>query len=218
MTWWSRVWRRNKLEQDLGRELEFHIAERLSALKNSGMSEGEARRQVRQEFGGIEQVKEECRDARGTRWLDDLSQDALYALRTFRQKPGFVAVALLTIALGIGATTVMFTVLDGVLLKPLPYREPERLVSVYEQVENSGRWAFAYFNFLDCQRESRTLGQMAALRSGIGGTVSEPGDAEHVASREISHGLFSVLGIQLLHGRGFVADEDRPGAAPVAII
>src|SRR4051812_20026873 len=96
-------------------------------------------------------------------------------------------------ALGIGANTVMFTVVNGVLLKPLPYPEPERLVSMYEQVENTGRWAFAYFNFLDCQRESRTLSPMAAWRSGMGGTVSEPGEAEHVSSREISTGLFPFL-------------------------
>ena len=79
MTWWSRLWRRNKLEQDLGRELQFHIAERMLAIKSAGLSEEEARRQVRQEFGGIEQVKEECRSARGTLWLESTIQDGRYA-------------------------------------------------------------------------------------------------------------------------------------------
>src|SRR4030088_2679409 len=92
------------------------------------------------------QVKEECRDARGTRWLEDLWQDFRYALRTLRQRPGFAAVALLTLALGSGATTVMFTVINGVLLKPLPYAEPDKLVSLQEQTDWSTQfgnlWAF----------------------------------------------------------------------------
>src|SRR6202011_6216178 len=114
-------------------------------------------------------------DARWTRWLEDLWQDFRYALRTLRQKPGFAAVALLTLALGTGATTVMFTVVDGVLLKPLPYAQPGRLFQVDEQTKGvvdyrwGDRWAFAYPNFVDCERESRSL-DLAAWRYG-GGTV-----------------------------------------------
>jgi predicted permease len=212
------LFRRDHVESELDEEIRFHVERQIADATARGEDAHAARRKVALALGGSEQVKELCRDVRGTRWLEDLSQDASYALRTLRQKPGFAAVAILTIALGIGATTVMFTVVNGVLLKPLPYPEPERLVSMYEQVENTGRWAFAYFNFLDCQRESRTLSPMAAWRSGMGGTVSEPGEAEHVSSREISTGLFSVLGIGLSHGRGFMPDEDRPGGAPVAII
>jgi predicted permease len=212
------LFRRDHVESELDEEIRFHVERQIAEATARGEDVHAARRKVALALGGSEQVKELCRDVRGTRWLEDLRQDASYALRTLRQKPGFAVVALLTIALGIGATTVMFAVVNGVLLKPLPYPEPERLVSVYEQVDNTGRWAFAYFNFLDCQRESRTLGPMAAWRSGMGGTVSEPGEAEHVSSREISAGLFSVLGIGLLHGRGFLADEDRPRGAPVAII
>jgi predicted permease len=212
------LFRRNHVESELDEEIRFHVERQIAEAIARGENAHAARRRVALALGGSEQVKERCREVRATRWLEDLWQDASYALRTLRQKPGFAAVAILTIALGIGATTVMFTVVNSVLLKPLPYPEPERLVSVYEQVDNSGRWAFAYFNFLDCQRESRTLSAMAALRSGMGGTVSEPGEAEHVSSREISAGLFSVVGIGLLYGRGFMPDEDRPGGAPVAII
>ncbi len=212
------LFRRGHVEGELDEEIRFHIERQVVEATARGEDAQVARRKATLALGGPEQVKESCRDVRKTRWLEDLWQDVQYALRSFRQKPGFAAVAISTVALGIGVTTVMFTVVNGVLLKPLPYLEPERLVSIDEQVENSGRWAFAYLNFLDCQRESRTLRSMAAWRSGMGGALSEPGDAEHVSSREISAGLFSVLGIRLLHGRGFMPDEDRPGGAPVAII
>lgn len=212
------LFRRNHVEGELDEEIRFHIERQIAEATARGEDAQVARRQATLALGGAEQVKELCRDVRRTRWLEDLGNDARYALRSFWQKPAFSAVALLTIALGVGATTVMFTVVSGVLLKPLPYVQPERLVSIDEQVEKNARWAFAYLNFLDCQRESTTLGAMAAWRSGMGGTVSEPGEAEHVSSREISAGLFSVLGIGLLHGRGFTRDEDRPGGAPVAII
>jgi len=121
---------------------------------------------ARKEFGGREQVKEECRDVRGTRWLEDLWQDVRYAVRALRQRPGFAAVALLTLALGSGGTTVMFAVMNGVLLKPLPYPEPDRLVTVHEQPDTrSDPWGVAYLNFLDCERASRTMAPMAAWAS-----------------------------------------------------
>ena len=118
--------------------------------------------------------------------LADLLQDFRYALRTLRQRPGFAGVALLTLALGTGATTIMFNVTNGVLLKPLAYPEPDRLVAVHEQTEKYGdEWSVAYFNFLDCRRESHSLGPMAAWRSGSG-TVSAPGEAQYVSGRQIS--------------------------------
>ena len=127
-----------------------------------------------------------CRDARGTRWVEDLWQDFRYALRTLRQRPGFAAVAVLTLALGSGATTVMFTVIDSVLLKPLPYPEPDRLLTLHEETEKyGGEWSFSYLNFVDCKRESRSLAPMAAWRNS-GGTVSEPGEAQYASGRQIS--------------------------------
>ena len=206
------------MEEQLEKELRFHLDQHTTDLIAHGHDPAEARRQARIALGGEEQVKESCRDARGTRWLEDLWQDASYALRTLRKKPGFATVALLTLALGSGATTVMFTVINGVLLKPLSYPEPERLVTLHEQIEKDGvEWAFAYLNFVDCKRESRSLAPMAAWRSG-GGTVSEPGEAQYVTGRQVSAELFSVLGIDLLRGRAFLPEEDRSGGTPVAII
>jgi len=220
MNWWHRLLHRNRMEQQLDRELRFHLEQHTADLIAQGCEPGEARRLARLTLGGPEQVKEQCRDARGTRWLEDLAQDVRYGLRTLRQNPGFAAVGLLTLALGIGATTVMFTVINGVLLKPLPYPEPGRLVWLQERTDwktqRGDVWALTYPNYLDCRRGTPAL-EMAALFYG-GGTLSAPGAAEHVTGFEISSGLFSVLGIRLLQGRAFLPEEDRPSGAPVAII
>jgi hypothetical protein len=159
MTWWQRLLRRKELEQQLDRELRFHLDQHAADLVARGLSPEEARRQARLALGGPEQVKEQCRDARGTRWLEDLWQDTRYALRTLRERPGFAIVAILTLALGIGATTVMFTVINSVLLKPLAYPDSERLVTLHIQTEKIGNtWGFSYLDFRDCQRDSRLEG------------------------------------------------------------
>jgi predicted permease len=221
MNWWQRLLRRRKMEDQLEKELHFHLEQHASELIAKGHSPDEARRQARLALGGPEQVKENCRDARGTRWLEDLVQDFRYAIRTLRKQPSFAAVALLTLALGIGATTVMFTLVNGVLLAPLPYPDPGKLVAVNGHsdgwnAEVFGEQNVAYLDFLDCARESRSLTMAAALFDG--GTVSEPGEPEYVDLREISSGLFSVLRVPILQGRSFLPEEDRPGAMLVAIL
>ena len=137
MNWWQRLLRRRKMEDQLEKELRFHLDEHASELIARGLSPDEARRRARLALGGFEQVKENCRDARGTRWLEDLLQDFRYAIRMLQKQPGFAVVALLTLALGIGATTVMFTLINGVLLKPLPFLDADKLVAVNGQSE---RW------------------------------------------------------------------------------
>jgi putative ABC transport system permease protein len=217
MSWWTRLWRRGQMEAQLEKELSFHLEQHMSQLVARGRAPDEARREARLALGGPEQVKEKCRDARGTRWLEDLLQDTRYALRTFRQKPGFTVVALLLLALGIGATTVMFTVINSVLLRPLSYPEPGRLVTLRIFTEQIGElWGFSNPDFGDAKRESQTLA-LAAWTYG-GGTISEPGEPEYVNGRQISAELFSTLGISPIHGRAFRPDEDRPGAPLVAII
>src|SRR4030088_416736 len=137
MSWWHRLWRRRQMEEQLEKELRFHLDQHAADLIAHGHDPEAARRQAVLAFGGSEQVKEKCRDARGTRWLEDLWQDFRYAVRGLGQRPGFAAIALLTLALGSGATTVMFTVINGVLLKPLSYRDPKRLVTLHEQTDFS---------------------------------------------------------------------------------
>ena len=218
MSWWSRLWRQSRLEEQLEKELRFHLDQQESALIARGRSPEEARREARRALGGPEQVKEKCRDARGTRWAEELLQDARYALRSFRQKPGFVAITLLILALGIGATTVMFAVVNSVLLRPLPFREPERLVVLHGFTKaDFGEFSgFSYLDFTYLEGESRTISIAGWTYST--GTISAPGEPEHVEGRQISASLFPNLGIVPSCGRVFRSDEDRPGATPVAII
>ena len=217
MIWWKRLWRRRQMEAQLEKELSFHLEQHTSQLIGRGIPPDEARRQARLALGGPEQVKEKCRDARGTRWLEDLLLDTRYALRTFRQKPGFKVVGLLILSLGIGATSVIFAVINSVLLRPLSYPEPDRLVSLRGFTEAFGElWGCSNLDFGDVKRESQTLA-LAAWTYG-GGTISEPGEPEYVNGRQISAELFSTLGISPLPGRAFRLDEDRPGAAAVVMI
>jgi predicted permease len=218
MNWFQRLWRRKKMDEQLEKELRFHLEEHVSTLIAQGHAPDAAQKKARLALGGPEQVKERCRDARGTRWLEDLLQDFRFALRTLRQRPGFAAVAILTLALGSGATTVMFTVINGVLLKPLAYLEADRLVTLHGKTEKYGeQWGFSYPEFHDYQSTSRTLGSVAAWTYG-GGTLTKPGDPEYLFGRHVSAGLFSVLGVPLLEGRPFLQQEDQPGATPVAVI
>src|SRR5215472_13545112 len=220
MSWMERLLRRNEMEKQLNKEMLFHLEQHASELIARGVDPEEARRQARIAIGGPEQMKEECRDARGTRWLEDLWQDLRYALRTFRQKPGFLAVALLTLALGSGATTVMFTVVNSVLLRALPYPDAGRLVVLQEKTDWSTQWgdlwAFTYPNYLDCKRQVRSVDLAAS--SFLTGTLTEPGDPENISGREISSDFFPTLRVSLFRGRMFTSEEDRIGATPVAII
>jgi predicted permease len=220
MTWWHRLLHSEKMEDQLDKELVFHIEQLTADLMARGYSATEARRLARLELGGPEQVKEECRDARGTRWVGDFFQDVRYAIRTLRQRPGFAAVALLSLALGTGATTVMFSLIHGVMLKPLAYRDPSRLVKLQEKTDYrtlwGDIWGFTYPNYLDCKKDTRSLDMV--VWAGNSGTLSEPGAAEYLNGLETSHDLLSVLGVGVALGRGFMPEEDKPGAQPVALI
>jgi predicted permease len=221
VNWIQRLLGSKKMEEQLDKELQFHLENHVAQLIAQGVPGSEARRRARLAIGWPEEVKEECRDARGTRWLEDAWQDFRYALRALQQKPGFAVVALLTLALGIGATTIMFTLVNGVLLKPLPFPEPQRLIAVYGQSAEwnaalFGKQNLAYLDFLDCAEASRSADLGAMLWDG--GSVSQPGEPEYVALREISANLFAVVQVPLAQGRSFLKGEDQVGAAPVAIL
>jgi predicted permease len=235
MKWWSRLWRRNELEQDLGRELQFHIAERMLALKSAGLSEEEARRQVRQEFGGIEQVKEECREALGFRLLDELRADCRYASRILRQSPAFTIVAIFSLALGIGANTAIFTLMEAVLWKTIPVRNPEqlRLLSWASGPKNvvDSTWGgrqlipggvsstvFSYAVFRALQQTTAGTQAVFAFKPSGRMTAVIDGHAELVTSELVSGNFYDSIGVVTIAGRPITQSDDKGTAAGVVAV
>ncbi|MGH9392536.1 MAG: ABC transporter permease, partial [Terriglobales bacterium] len=214
-------------EQKLQREVESHLEEQVAALMAAGVPQSEAERRAAAEMGGTEAVKEACREARPGRWLADLGRDLRFGLRLWRRKPGMAAAVLLTLGLGIGATTLLVTLVHAVLLKPLAFAHPEQLVSVQEQTagapsaaaiaEGWGRlWAVAVPNYRDLAASSRTL-ELGAWRN-RGDILSAPGPAAYVNSDEVTASLFPTLGVHPLAGRSFAPADDQRGAPAVAMI
>jgi predicted permease len=204
-------------EKRLNRELQFHLDQLTAKYIQQGMSEEEARRRARSEFGGLEQVKEECRDARPALWLDSTLQDIRFALRTMRRNPALTIAVIGTLALGIGANTAIFGVLNAVLIRSLPYPDSTRLVAVREGAKDASLVSAAYLNYLDWRRLTRTCEDLGAMRYSAY-TLTGSGDAERLWGREASASLFSVLHITPILGRTFRAEEDAPGSKPVVLI
>src|SRR5437016_3479172 len=216
--------RRRRMEQDLDRELRYHLERRAHDLIASGVSESEARRQAAIEFGGFAQVQEEVRDIWLTRWLRDFACDLRLSARSFLRSPSFTATAVLSLALGIGATTAIYSLLDQVVLHALPVLEPERLVLVdwkgYQATVN----AFGSFNLMsypicrDLQLQDRFF-QGVLCRAST--TINLSTGREHVpAAAEIVSGTyFAVLGVRPALGRLLTGDDDQvPGATPVIVL
>jgi hypothetical protein len=193
---WRRWWRREDQDASIEKDLSFHIEERVGDLMRSGTSEEDARRQVRLEFGAAEQVKDYCRDVRPARWLETLAQDLRYAVRNVRRNPGFAAVAIATLALGIGGITAMFSAFDAILIRPLPYADAERLVMIWDDLSKSGdrsRQSPAPAEWLEWQRLNTVFTGMAATQPAEA-TLSGDSEPEQVTARKATWNLWSVLG------------------------
>jgi len=217
------LFRRKAVERELDDELRFHFEQQVEKFVQSGMPTQEARRRARLMIGGTEEIKEECRAARGVLFLENLLQELRYGLRTMRKSPGFTAVVVLTLALGIGVNTALFTILHGVLLSPLPFPRPDRLVSLWERnvVENSPFSAYNVVSggvFADWRQatsfqQMALIGEDSANLSGDGGSLPES-----IGTRQCSYNLFSMLGVQPLYGRLFTEEDDHAGAAATVIL
>lgn len=215
--WIRRIFRRHQTEAQLDSELSFHLAQRSAELVAGGASPEEARRQARIEFGGMEGIKEQCRESRRVHFAEVLMQDLGYGLRILRRNPGFSFVAIITLALGIGANTAIFSVVNGVLLNPLPYAHPQQLVTLHESRPNFRYGAVPYPNFRDWQRGNNAFSAIAAIRS-WDFNLTGMGDAEQLNGLFITSDLFPMLGIKPVLGRGLAAREDEIGAPPVVLI
>jgi predicted permease len=167
--------------------------------------------------GHVSGVKEDTREVRGFTWMEQLLRDLGHGVRTLRKNPGFTTIAVLTLALGIGANTAIFSVVEGVVLAPLPYSHPDRLVMVSESNPRFSHVYISYANFRDWQRTAVSFQQMAAFR-GKGYDLTNPGTPEHLEGKEISSGFFNTLGIKLIRGRDFTLQEDGQSGAPAVIL
>ncbi len=213
------LFRSHQAESELDEELRFHFERQLEANLNSGMTPAEARRQARLKFGGLDQVKEECRDARGISLLGQLLQDARFAVRMLVKSPGFTAVAVLTLALGIGTNTAIFSYIDAWLIRGLPYPQSEQLVIVNAHDRQQGWTGNAitpgdYYSLLD---QSPALASLAASDNANFNLTSD-GTPERIAGARVTWSFFDTLGIKPILGRTFLPQEDRVGANHVVIL
>jgi predicted permease len=202
-----------ELDQDIRDHIEMETQENIER----GLSPEEARYAALRKFGNVTRVTEETRAVWSSIWIEQLLQDVSYGVRALRKNPGFAIVIVLTLALGIGANTAIFSVVRGVVLAPLPYPEPNRLVMVWESRPNVKTLSTSYPDFMDWQRNARSFEQMAALTS-RNYDLTSPGTPQHLDGMEISSGFFSTLGVKLPIGHDFSPSEDRPHGAPAVII
>jgi putative ABC transport system permease protein len=213
------VFRKKKFEQELDDELRSYVEMQAAEKVRRGLSPEEALREARRELGGMEQVKESVRDVRRGVLLDTLLQDIRYAFRALRRNRGFASIAMLTLMLGIGANTAIFTVVDAVVLKPLPYPDPDRLLTLWERSRTDGQQStVAPSNFYDWREQSRSFAKMAAIDPYPDFILDGSGESQRLSGADVTADFFSLLGKRVELGRDFLAEEDRPGRNHVVIL
>jgi predicted permease len=204
---------RRKAESELEEEMRFHIEMEARRHEADGATRAEARRMAARDFGGIQRYKEDVREETGAPWLRDISQDLRYGIRTLRRRPMFTAVATLTLALGIGATTALFSVVKAVLMTPLPYGNPEGIAVIWSAWKGFDQTWLSYDEFEAYDAEIPAFANVGLFTDGavnFGG--AEP---ERIRAGFVTEDIFSILGVKPMLGRGFTKDEDRPGGARV---
>jgi predicted permease len=218
------------MELDLDSELRFHMEQQMADKMRAGMTEQEARRVVRLEFGGLTQIKEDCRESRGTLWVNSVVQDLRLALRQLRKAPGFAITAVLTLALGIGANTSIFTLVHSILLRSLPVADPSHLYRIgdrgdccyYDSFQNEdGDFdLFSYDLYLHFRQSATEFEQLAAVEAGGTEFSVRSGSlpAKPMRSEYVSGNYFDTLGIGAYAGRPLRDDDDSPGAAPAVVL
>lgn len=223
MTRVSRFLHRDRAERQLDAELRFDYDQRVAAKIRDGMSEPEACRAARLELGGLEQIKEGCRDARGTRWIETMIQDLRFGARMLAKKPGFTFVAIISLALGIAANSVIFSLISGILLDSLPFHDSGRLVAIWTSPprhpeQKNGVSVPDYMAYKIRNRSFDWVGAAASFQRDLG--AAEDGTpAERLQGQRFSASLFHTLGVMPLLGRAITPDEEQiGGSAPVVLL
>ena len=220
------LFRRDAADRELDDELAYHVAMKTEENIARGMDAAEARRAALIEAGGIEQAKENCRETRGVRWIEDVAQDVRFALRQLRKSPGFTVVAILTLALGIGANTAIFTLIDAVMLRMLPVRNPQQLVSLDlgdahsfpRGIDGNDSTAFPFPAFVQMRDRNEVFSSVFAFKDLGRLSVEVNGNAEILHGEMVTPNYFLGLGVSPELGRDFAASDDTTESAPVAII
>ncbi len=223
---WLRGWllrvgellRKEQREKELAAEMECHLAMHVEHNLRAGMTAEDARRHALIKLGGVEQTKEIVRERRGLPMLDSLIQDLRFGARILRKNPGFAIVAVLTLALGIGANTAIFSVINSVLLKPLPFRDPERLVRVFSTRQSAEFYPVSGEDYFDWQSQNRAFQATTLFTSPQNFNASGAGEPETVSVASMQANFFSLLGVRPAEGRGFAEGEDQRGANHVAVL
>ena len=208
---------RDRRDRELTDEIETHLQMRIADNVSRGMTAAEARRQALIEAGGVESAKELCRERRSVPVFETVFQDIRFAVRTLLKAPPFTLTAVIALALGIGANTAVFSVVNGILLKPLGFKEPDRLMRVWEHGNGLDHAAIAYLNFKDWKDINSSFDELAAFRDTAFALEGREGP-ERIDGRQVSLNFLSTLGVAPAAGRDFSPDDDKPGASPVAVI
>jgi putative ABC transport system permease protein len=209
---------RSQAERELDEEMRYHIERQTEQNIRLGMNPEEARYAALKAFGGVEQAKERSGDARGVRWLEELWQDLRYGARILWTNRGFTVTALLTLALGIGANTVIFSVINAVLLRPLPYRDPDRLMVIREtKLPDTNDSQVSPGAFLVWQKQNTVFAPLEAITVRDFNLIDEI-NPERVRGMLATHGFLSMVGMRPMIGRDFLPEEDRPGHNMVVIL
>jgi putative ABC transport system permease protein len=210
---------KSRVERELDEELRFHLELQIEANVEKGMGHEEARTAALRSFGGVEQTKEACRDERGVRLIEDLGNDLLHGLRILRKSPGFTAVAVLTLALGIGANTAVFSVVDGVLLSRLPFPGSERLVTLWNTYPKLGdeQEEVSPPDFCDWRAQNRSFDQLAAYERFFYILAGDPAPVRLRVAR-VSGDFFAAMGVKPLLGRRLLPADDHEGAHHVLVL
>ena len=218
MSWWRRMRHRERVENELDAELRDHVERQVAHHVRAGLSAREARRRARLEFGDLDHVKEMCRDARGTRWVDETWQDLRFAARLLLKERWFTAAAVLALGLGIGLTSTGFTVYNAMLVRGLPVDDQDRVMALAMRDADGRERLLSYLDFRDWRAEATAFGGVAAYGEPAM-TVGDPGLAtERFPGARVTANTFRLLGIEPLLGRDFRPEDDGPGAAPVVML
>jgi hypothetical protein len=199
---------RGAAEFDLDDELRFHLDMETEYLMRMGLSADEARRRARRDFGGVERYRDDARDARGIGAIEDLVRDIRVASRSLRRAPGFALVSILTVALGIGTTTAVFSLIDGILLRPLPYPQPDAILRIYERTPDYPASSFSGANFRDLERSAKSL-QSVAFFASSEWTVLGLTQPLRLEAARVSDRFFDVMGVRPALGRAFLPGQAK---------